>query len=219
MSIPNPNINKGGRPWAPLLRSQIEDAQQNSNSSLGAARYLGVSHKRYKRYAQLYGIFEQHLNQRGVGVDKGWAKRPSSTPLRDILAGKHPKYSLARLKNRLIARKKLIPECSLCGFNEKRITDNQVPLMINFKDGDHKNFILENLELLCYNCMFLTSGAPTVVNRKQISKSFTNPEKIPKKHSIAPAVGDSYDPTDDILLEESSIELTADERQALLDEL
>lgn len=218
MSIENPNVNKGGRPAkGPILRSEIEEAHRNSNGSLGAARYLNVSYERYKRYAQLYGLFEEHRNPYGVGIDKGWAKKPNTTPLKDILAGKHPNYSLSRLKNRLIARKKLTPECNLCGFHEARITDNQVPLMINFKDGDRKHFALENLELLCYNCMFLTSGAPSVVNRKQIKKSFTNPDSIPKKHSIPPAVGDSYDPTDDI--HDTGLELTDAERQALLDDI
>lgn len=218
MSIQNPNGPKKGRPSSqPLLRSEIEEAQRNSNSNLSAARWLGVSYQRYKRYAQLYGLFDGHMNTAGIGVDKGWAKKPSNTPLRDILAGKHPKYSLARLKNRLIARKKLTPECSLCGFHEKRITDNQVPLMLTFKDNDRTNFSLENLQLLCYNCMFLTTGAPSVVNKKHITRSYVNPDSIPKKHSIPPKPGDSHDP-DDRMLDELEITLTDEERRALLDD-
>lgn len=219
MSIPNPNVTKMGRPaYQPLLRSQIEEAQRHTNSNLSAARWLGTSYRRYKRFAELYGLFEGHLNISGVGIDKGWSMKPTSIPLKDILAGNHPDYSLARLKNRLLARKKLIPVCNLCGFDEKRITDGQVPLIIDFLDGNRKRFALDNLQLLCYNCLFLTSGAPQVVNRKQIQKSFLHPDSIPKKHRIPPAIGDSYDPTDTATPEEYHITLTEAERQQLLQE-
>ena len=176
---------------------------------------MNVSYKRYRKYAMLYGIFDQHLNQEGVGVDKGLSKRPTSIPLRDILAGKHPKYSLAKLKNRLIARKKLAEKCGLCGFNERRLTDKKVPLMLTFKDGNHTNFDLANLDLLCYNCMFLTTGAPSVVNRNMIERSFTDPDSVPHKHSIDMTTADYYDPGDDTDLARLSIELSEDDRQAL----
>jgi hypothetical protein len=216
MNIVNPMVNRGGRPSStPILRSEIEEAQRNTNSNRSASKWLGVSYKRYKKYAELYGIFERHLNPAGVGVDKGWAKKPTSTPLKDILAGKHPKYSLARLKNRLIARNKIKEECSCCGFNEKRITDGVAPLMIMFKDGDHSNFSLDNLQLYCYNCMFLTTGAPSVVNRSYIEKSFVTPDKIPSTHTVPMTYRDAYDPTDESDLSTVDIVLTDSERSEL----
>lgn len=206
---------RGGKSQ-PILRSQILEAQKHTNSNAAAARWLNVSYNRYRKYAMLYGLFEQHLNQEGIGIDKGLSKRPTSIPLKEILAGNHPDYSVAKLKNRLIARKKLIEECALCGFHEKRITDGRVPLMMHFKDNNHKNFSLTNLELYCYNCMFLTTGAPSVVYRKShIEKSFTQPEKIPKKHTLPMTVADHYDPQDGDTLEDITIELTEDERQQL----
>jgi hypothetical protein len=33
-----------------------------------------------------------------------------------------------------------------------------MPLLLHFKDDDKQNYKLENLELLCYNCFFLTVG-------------------------------------------------------------
>lgn len=216
MSIALPNDTKRGpTPLPPILRAEIEEAQRHTNSNMAAARYLNVSYKRYRKYAKLYGIFDQHLNVSGVGIDKGWSKKPTSIPLRDILAGKHPDYNLARLKNRLIARKKLPKQCALCGFHEERITDQQSPLMLRFKDGNRKNFSLENLELYCYNCMFLTTGAPTVVYREQITRSFENPDSIRKANTIPPKVSDSYDPED----EQPSSLLTEEERLAILREI
>lgn len=182
MNIVNPQTPKrsAGRATLPLLKSQIEEAQRNTNSNMSAARWLGVSYIRYKKYAKLYGLFDKHLNQEGFGVDKGFSKNPQNTPLSAVLANKHPNYSPAKLKNRLIARKKLEEKCYLCGFDEKRITDKKCPLMLNFVDGDTKNYSLTNLNLLCYNCMFLTTGAPSVVYKRNIEKSFYNSDALPK---------------------------------------
>lgn len=214
MTISNPHHNKGGRPPAvPILRAEIEEAQRHTNSNAAAARYLNVSYKRYKQYAELYGLFERHLNVRGIGIEKGFSKRPTSIPLRDILAGKHPTYSLSKLKNRLIARKKIVEECTLCGFHEQRITDKKVPLMLTFKDGNRSNFQLDNLILLCYNCLFLTTGAPSVVNRGTIKRSLTHPDTIHKYKALEPTTADHYDTLHDI-----DLTLDPDELHLLLNE-
>ena len=90
----NPNIQPVTSHSRPILRAEIEEAQRNTNSNMAAARYLNVSYERYRRYAKLYGIFEQHLNPQGNGIDKGFSKRPTSIPLKEIFAGKHPTYSI-----------------------------------------------------------------------------------------------------------------------------
>lgn len=198
----------------PILRHQIEEAQRHTNSNMAAARYLGVSYPRYKQYATLYGLFEGHLNLKGVGIEKGFSKRPTSIPLREILEGKHPTYSRAKLKNRLIARGKLHEVCSLCGFHERRVTDKKVPLMLSYKDGDKHHMALENLELLCYNCMFLTTGAPSVVYRKSIAKSLRGQTNITIAPDPTPA--DPIDPDDFTL---ADLTLTDEERAQLLDDV
>lgn len=212
MSIENPNFKKntGPSPKRPILRSEIEEAQLHTRSNKAAARYMQVSYRRYRKYAMLYNLFDSHCNQEGIGLDKGWAKRASTIPLRDILAGKHPKYSMARLKNRLIARKKIVEQCASCGFNERRITDKKVPLMLTFLDGDHLNYSLSNLALYCYNCMFLTTGSPNVVNKIYIEKSFLEPQKIPKNQQI-PIVSSDYYDTEDIQLADVDMILTDDD--------
>lgn len=217
MSIKVPG-GHGGRYYPPILKSEIEEAQRHTNSNKAAARYLKTSYLRYKKYAKLYGLFDSHMNEAGFGIEKGFSKRPTSIPLKEILEGKHPSYSIAKLKNRLIARKKLAEECALCGFHERRITDNRVPLIINFKDGNRKNFSLENLELYCYNCIFLTTGAPTVVYRKTLNKALYTPERIQKSGDVVPTSADAHDP-DDHLPPDEEVFLTDDEREALLKEL
>jgi hypothetical protein len=217
MSIHNPNApeHKSNPQHKIILRSEIEEAQRHTSSNMAAARWLRVSYETYRKYAKLYGLFDRHLNPTGVGVEKGFAKRPTSIPLREILAGKHPKYSLAKLKNRLIARNKIEEKCNLCGFDEHRITDNRVPLMLTFIDGDHTNFTLTNLELRCYNCMFLTTGAPTVVNKvRHIHRSFTEPDSIPDAATQPVITADYYDMEEDAAVYAAT--LTEEEKAALL---
>ena len=51
-----------------------------------AARWLGVSYNTYKKWAQYYGVFENHKNQKGEGIKKGWGSYKVS--MMDILEGK-----------------------------------------------------------------------------------------------------------------------------------
>jgi len=183
MTIKNPNAPTGGRPPAkPILRAEIEEAQRHTKSNSQAAKYLNVPYKRYKQYAELYGLFAGHLNVRGVGIDKGFGKKPTSIPLRDILSGKHPTYSLSKLKNRL--------------------------------DGNRSHMQLDNLELRCYNCMFLTTGAPSVVYRGYMERSLrADLPPYTRHYDTDPIPADAIDPSDD--LPTSDVTLTPEELEAL----
>lgn len=189
--------NQGGRPLVPLLKSEIEEAQRHTKSNRQAAKWLNVSYERYKRYAKIYGLYERHLNPLGIGISKGFAKRPSSISLRDIFANKHPNYSMIRLKYRMVARGMLTEECGMCGFCEKRVTDNKSPLMLTFKDTI-RDYTKSNLWLLCYNCMFLTTGAPWSAHKNQIKQSLTNPDFKASKADI-PKYNDNLDTEDELI--------------------
>ena len=88
--------------------------------------------------------------------------------LKQILSGELyiDSYSVNKLKSRLIQEAILPESCCRCEFNEQRVTDYRVPLLLNYKDGNKKNWKQDNLELLCYNCYFLYIG--DVYNNKQI---------------------------------------------------
>lgn len=47
-------------------------------------------------------------------------------------------------------------KCQKCGWGEKNIMTNYVPLQIHHKDGNYANNSEENLQLLCPNCHSLT---------------------------------------------------------------
>ena len=78
----------------------------------------------------------------------------------DILEGRVDisNYKPVEIKERLIHESLIKEECYCCEFNERRVIDYKVPLILNFKDNNKKNWKLENLEVLCYNCYFLNVG-------------------------------------------------------------
>lgn len=157
----------------------------NTLSNIQAARFLSVHYNTYKRYAQAYmcmddptmTLFErQKLKNSGTGkgISKvrrvnGEARSQSLTiaPLQDILAGKRPNYNIQKLQKRLIDATILQPRCANCGYSDIRIIDNQYPLILHFKDGNSKNHVLENLELLCLNCWFVYVGDIPRMGRKK----------------------------------------------------
>ena len=63
-------ITKRGLGARPILESQIKAAQAKSLSARQAAKTLGISYNTYKKYAKLYGIFEDLKNPYGVGIER-----------------------------------------------------------------------------------------------------------------------------------------------------
>jgi hypothetical protein len=150
--------NVEGNNWQrrPLLRRDIETAQSQTKSGHQAAIYLNVSYPTYKKYAKMYDLFDVHKRLSGKGIPR--SRIQGTHGLDSILAGNHPNYDRNKLKIRLIKAAYLPEECSMCGYCQKRVVDGKCPLVLHNKDGNNKNFSLENLELRCYNCTYLTTG-------------------------------------------------------------
>lgn len=153
-----------------LTENDIRYAHENTRTGLEASRFLRVAYDTYKRYAKQYidretgiSLFELHKNQSGKGTrkhtryKKTLARESAKQRLQRMLDGEIPfsNIVLDELKKRLIKYELLHECCSQCGFNERRITDNRMPLLLDYIDGNRKNITLENLRLLCYNCYFL----------------------------------------------------------------
>ena len=142
-----------------ITKNMILTAQDNTKSNMEAARWLEVSYNTYKKWAQYYDVFEQHLNQKGVGVRKGWATY--KVPIDDIITGKRQppaRWSHKVFKSRLIEEGYCQEECGHCGYNEVNLKTGKVCLGIDFKDGDHQNFKIDNIRLLCPNCYLAFNG-------------------------------------------------------------
>lgn len=145
---------KKGRGSTPLLESEIREAQEKTITAADAARYLKVSFKTLKKYAQLYDIWKTNVHYKREGTILSAEK--GKYPLSRLINGEFPDYPIYRLKDKLIQGGVKNPECEQCGFKERRITDGKMPLILNFEDGNIKNHKLENLKLLCYNCSFIS---------------------------------------------------------------
>lgn len=162
----------------PLSREDIEISHKNTRSNRAAARFLGVSYWHYKKFAKLYkdkesgkSLFETHLNPSGKGIPKFAVKnngKKAYDALQEIMQGGTiiDHFTPKEIKEALIKEGFLKSECYHCGFNEERVLDRRVPILLNFKDKNKRNFRVENLEMLCYNCYYLYIG--DVFNEKQI---------------------------------------------------
>jgi hypothetical protein len=156
----------------PLSKEDILRAMRFTKSNRAAARYLGVSYQHYKPWAKQYKIndgdieslnlFELHKNQSGKGIPKFLPNKRKDPNVKDIITTGTgwESFTPDKIKSRLIAEAYLKDECYYCGMNERRVTDYKAPLLLRFKDDNKCNYLLENLELYCYNCYFLYVADP-----------------------------------------------------------
>jgi 5-methylcytosine-specific restriction endonuclease McrA len=158
LSLAPQRRTKRGLGARPLLESEIKDIQKKARSAAEAARLLGVSYNTYKKYAREYKVFEDLKNPHGIGIRRGNSASGGFHPLDEVLNGKHPNYPIWKLKKRLLLNSYMEEKCNNCGFCERRVTDHRVPLVLDFLDGNRKNFLYDNLRMLCFNCSYLING-------------------------------------------------------------
>ena len=185
-------LASSGRPkgWRPPLKRDIDHAIASTSSMEEAARFAGLEYRTFRRWAQRYGVWApQPLSHR---------KRPrvtkSAVPLADIFANRHPKYSRQVLRTRLLAAGLKAHACELCGYAQYNPITLKVPLTLYPKDGNYQNYALENLELRCYNCTYVTSDkvsrpkdfVPHVDNQNRDLLSQLTPEELLElQHEVA----------------------------------
>ncbi len=173
------------RPSKIITKEDILRAQKVTRSNMAAARYLHVSYNHYKKYAKMYKdedgvtLLEVHKNQAGEGIPKFAVSGNKEIPLMDLLEGKVPieHFDPRKIKARLLSEGKLVEICSSCGFSERRITDQKIPVILNFKDGNKKNWHLDNLEFLCYNCSYLYAASPIDEKRAEAMEDYVKTKK------------------------------------------
>ena len=148
----------------PISKEKLLEAMRHTKSIRAAARYLGCSYQHLKPYTKMYvdeasgkTLFELHKNQQGKGIPKHLKGSDKMPAVKEILEGRldPSHFSIEKIRHALIFERYLDEQCSKCGFCERRVSDYKVPLLLNFKDKNKKNYQLEKLELVCYNCYFL----------------------------------------------------------------
>tara|TARA_A100001515_G_scaffold65494_1_gene51858 strand:- start:301 stop:804 length:504 start_codon:yes stop_codon:yes gene_type:complete len=138
-----------------ITKKMILEAQKHTKSNMAAAKWMGVCYTTYRKWAKYYNVFEQHLNQKGNGVKKGFAVR--TVNVEDIVLGKRQppqRWSQSVVKEELIDKGYWQNECSNCGYNEENMATGKTCLAVDFKDGNTKNWLLDNIRLLCPNCYY-----------------------------------------------------------------
>ena len=168
-------------------------AMKVTKSVRAAARYLNCSYQHIKPYFKSYRLddndpnsptlFEVHKNQVGKGIPKFLKNHGKEPDLQKLLSGElyTESYDINKFKRRLIAEAILPEECSCCGFKEQRVSDYRVPLLLNFKDYNKRNWKRDNIEFLCYNCYFLTIG--DIFTAKQI-QGIEDYKDVPKVQEV-----------------------------------
>jgi len=139
-----------------FLEKDIINALDVTRSMSEAARYLNINRKTLYRYMDILQISrDKYNNKAGFGIPKGAIH--GRYKISDIILGTYNgyKFNANAIKSKLILELILPEECCQCGFNERRITDHKVPLLLDFKDDNATNYMRENLCLMCYNCAFL----------------------------------------------------------------
>jgi len=131
---------------------EIENSLKENKSVSAAARFLNIDYRTMKRFAKIFGLFEEYKNQSGIGIRKS---REGCIDLQSILSGQTTIGNKYYLKTRLIREGVFEEKCSRCGYKDKKIIDSSVPLVLDFIDADESNQQLFNLRLLCPNCYFL----------------------------------------------------------------
>lgn len=175
-----------------FTKSQIEMAMRYTKSIRAAAKYLGCSYQHLKPFMKTLRVddsdpnsptlFETHKNQNGKGIPKFLPNRRKEPNVKNIiLTGTGwESFTPEKIKVRLVAEGYLKDECYTCGFNERRVTDYRIPLLLNFKDNNKCNYLLDNLEQLCYNCYYLYIGE--VLSPNQIRHIEDNQTVLAKPH-------------------------------------
>jgi len=179
-----------------LKKEECLAAIAKTKSNRAAARYLNCSYTHWKKWAQFYkdettgqSLFDKHLNQQGKGIPKFLNHGKKDVALLDIIEGRvdASHFNPQKIKYRLIEEGFLKEECNVCGFNERRVVDYKMPLILHFKDKNKQHYRIENLEMLCYNCYFLNIG--DVFTNKQI-EGFE--DHVPTKENLPDWELDDY---------------------------
>jgi len=170
----------------PYTKQDILRAMAHTKSIRAASNYLGCTYQHVKPYFKLYRVddndpnsptlFEKHLNQKGQGISKYLPRKKKESSIQLILEGGDgwQSFTPEKIKNKAIKEGFLKECCDKCGYNERRVIDYKVPLLLNFRNSNKCDYRGQNLQLLCYNCYFLYTG--DVLSNSQVRSIESNQE-------------------------------------------
>lgn len=175
-----------------LSLQQVKEACKSTKSNREASRYLHISYVTWRKYAKMYvdeedpqkrTYFETQYNRFGKGIKKHkYNIKNYKYTIKDFLEGTvGSAYPTFQYKRRLVSLGLLLDECAICGFSERRVSDNKIPLLLDYLDGNPLNKKSDNIRLLCYNCTFLHVGTRWYKRKDGSNKKL---DKIREKNKI-----------------------------------
>ena len=139
-----------------LSKHNIELAIKSTQSMGQAALYMNVSKNTFKKYAKLHGLYKPIKNWKGIRKT-GNVGSALKHDLKQILEGKTPNtYREDTLLKKGIHEGYLKCACSNCSadFTHMNVMTQLPPLILDFLDRNPMNTKLENLRVLCFNCVY-----------------------------------------------------------------
>ena len=149
---------KSGRPskGMTLTKHNIELAIKSTQSMGQAGLYMGVSKNTFKKYAKLHGLWNPKKSSKGIRK-VGNVGSQLKHDLKMILEGDNPNpYREDTLLTKGIREGYIACKCSNCSadFSHMDTQTRQPPLILDFLDRNTQNTKLENLRVLCFNCVY-----------------------------------------------------------------
>ena len=149
---------KAGRPskGMTLSKHNIELAIKSTQSMGQAALYMNVSKNTFKKYAKMHGLYKPITNWKGIRKT-GNVGSALKHDLKQILEVKNPNpYREDTLLKKGIHEGYLKCACSNCSadFTHMNVMTQLPPLILDFLDRNPMNTKLENLRVLCFNCVY-----------------------------------------------------------------
>jgi len=157
---------RGKRMMRMPMASELKEALDCSITVVEAARYLSISVTTFRKWCKElipsnFEIFMKNRPGRGWKHKTTRERRPIHKKMIAILEGRETrpvKWNDKVLLEKLIREGLVEEKCELCSFDERRMSDYKVPLIVDYVDNDPCNCKRDNLRLLCYNCYFLNVG-------------------------------------------------------------
>ena len=152
-----------GRPSKGMVMSKfnIELAIKPTQSMGQAALYMNVSRNTFKKYAKMYDLYKPLKSSKGIR-HTGNVGSALKHDLKSILEGKNPNpYREETLLTKGIHEGYMRCQCSNCSadFSHMDIQKHLPPLILDFLDRNPMNTKIDNLRVLCFNCVYeLASG-------------------------------------------------------------
>lgn len=127
-------------------------------------KYTGGNYSHIKSRIEKYGIDMSHLTGQGWSYGKKRGYKKDITEYLKLYDEDEFGIKSNDLKKRLLKEKLKEEHCEICGLTEWN--GKKIPLHLHHKDGNGKNNVLENLQIICPNCHAQTENYSGKKNSK-----------------------------------------------------